>query len=51
MISLYTHKAAVGSDEVDQWLRKPALIVLIYEGKYPVFDVIDDYFRHCGWST
>lgn len=32
MISLYTHKASPGSDEQDRWIRKPALIVLIYEG-------------------
>lgn len=32
MISLYTRKATPGTDETDQWLRKPALIVLIYEG-------------------
>jgi hypothetical protein len=32
MISLYTRKATPGTDETDEWLRKPALIVLIYEG-------------------
>lgn len=32
MISLYTRKATPGTDEKDEWVRKPALIVLIYEG-------------------
>lgn len=32
MISLYSHKAAPGTDEKDEWVRKPALIVLLYEG-------------------
>lgn len=32
MISLYTHKAAAGTDEKDEWVRKQALIVLLYEG-------------------
>jgi hypothetical protein len=32
MISLYSHKAAPGTDEKERWVRKPALIVLIYEG-------------------
>lgn len=32
MISLYTRKATAGTDEKDEWIRKPALIVLIYEG-------------------
>ena len=32
MISLYSHKAAPGSDEKESWVRKPALIVLLYEG-------------------
>lgn len=32
MISLYTKKATAGTDEKDEWIRKPALIVLIYEG-------------------
>jgi WD repeat-containing protein 35 len=32
MISLYSHKASPGTDEKDVWLRKPALIVLVYEG-------------------
>ena len=32
MISLYSHKAAHGTDEKDEWVRKPALIVLLYEG-------------------
>eukprot|EP01032_Pedospumella_encystans_P025048 gene25048-28317_t len=32
MISLYTKKATAGTDEKDEWVRKPALIVLIYEG-------------------
>lgn len=32
MISLYTRKATPGTDEKDQWVRKPALIVLLYEG-------------------
>jgi WD repeat-containing protein 35 len=32
MISLYSHKATPGTDEKDEWVRKPALIVLLYEG-------------------
>ena len=32
MISLYSKRATPGSDEKDGWIRKPALIVLIYEG-------------------
>lgn len=32
MISLYTRRAAPGTDEKDEWIRKPALIVLLYEG-------------------
>jgi len=32
MISLYSHKAAPGSDEKEMWVRKPALVVLLYEG-------------------
>jgi len=32
MISLYSRKAALGTDEKDEWVRKPALIVLLYEG-------------------
>ena len=32
MISLYTKTGTPGTDEDGQWLRKPALIVLIYEG-------------------
>eukprot|EP01040_Poterioochromonas_malhamensis_P002335 gene2335-2481_t len=32
MISLYTRRATPGTDEKDEWVRKPALIVLIYEG-------------------
>jgi WD repeat-containing protein 35 len=32
MISLYSRKAAPGTEEKDQWVRKPALIVLVYEG-------------------
>lgn len=32
MLSLYTKKATPGTDEQDEWIRKPALIVLIYEG-------------------
>lgn len=32
MISLYSRRATPGTDEKDQWVRKPALIVLIYEG-------------------
>ncbi len=32
MISLYSHKAAPGTDEKDEWVRKQALIVLSYEG-------------------
>ena len=31
LISLYTHKAASHEDK-DEWIRKPALLVLIYEG-------------------
>jgi hypothetical protein len=31
MISLYTHKAE-SHDDKDEWIRKPALLVLIYEG-------------------
>ena len=31
MISLYTHKAETHDDK-DEWIRKPALLVLIYEG-------------------
>lgn len=32
MISLYSHKATPHTDEKDEWVRKPALIVLLYEG-------------------
>lgn len=32
MISLYTRRATPGTDEKDQWIRKPALTVLTYEG-------------------
>lgn len=32
MISLYSRRATPGTDEKDGWVRKPALIVLIYEG-------------------
>ena len=32
MISLYTKKSSPGTDEKDEWVRKQALIVLIYEG-------------------
>jgi WD repeat-containing protein 35 len=32
MLSLYSHKATPGTDEKDEWIRKPALIVLLYEG-------------------
>jgi WD repeat-containing protein 35 len=32
MISLYTHKATPGTNEKDEWIRKAALVVLIYEG-------------------
>jgi hypothetical protein len=32
MISLYTKKATAGTDEKDEWVRKPALVVLLYEG-------------------
>lgn len=32
MISLYSRRATPGTDEKDEWVRKPALIVLIYEG-------------------
>ena len=32
MISLYSHKATPHTDEKDEWVRKPALIVLVYEG-------------------
>lgn len=31
MVSLYTHKADT-RHEKDHWLRKPALVVLLYEG-------------------
>lgn len=31
MVSLYTHKADTRGDR-DHWLRKPALVVLLYEG-------------------
>lgn len=31
MVSLYTHKADTRGDK-DHWLRKPALVVLLYEG-------------------
>lgn len=31
-ISLYTRRATPGTDEKDEWVRKPALIVLIFEG-------------------
>ena len=30
-MSLYTHKAE-SHDDKDEWIRKPALLVLIYEG-------------------
>lgn len=32
MISLYSHRATPGTDEKDEWVRKPALVVLAYEG-------------------
>ena len=32
LLSLYSRKAAPNTDELDEWLRKQALIVLIYEG-------------------
>jgi ubiquitin-large subunit ribosomal protein L40e len=32
MISLYTKKATFGTDEKDEWVRKQALVVLLYEG-------------------
>ena len=32
MISLYSHRATPGTDEKDEWVRKPALMVLAYEG-------------------
>jgi hypothetical protein len=32
MISLYTKKAAHGTDEKDEWVRKQALVVLLFEG-------------------
>eukprot|EP00607_Mallomonas_marina_P007166 CAMPEP_0182416402 /NCGR_PEP_ID=MMETSP1167-20130531/689_1 /TAXON_ID=2988 /ORGANISM="Mallomonas Sp, Strain CCMP3275" /LENGTH=854 /DNA_ID=CAMNT_0024589123 /DNA_START=80 /DNA_END=2644 /DNA_ORIENTATION=- len=32
MISLYSHKSAPGTDEKETWVRKPALVVLLYEG-------------------
>eukprot|EP00605_Chrysophyceae_sp_TOSAG23-4_P001509 GSChrysophyteH1.ASY1.ANO1.1653.1 assembled CDS len=32
MISLYTKKASAGTDEKDEWVRKQALVVLLYEG-------------------
>ena len=31
LVSLYTHKAE-SHDDKDEWIRKPALLVLIYEG-------------------
>lgn len=31
MVSLYTHKADTRGEK-DHWLRKPALVVLLYEG-------------------
>ena len=31
-ISLYSHRATHGTDEKDEWIRKQALIILIYEG-------------------
>jgi len=31
MIELYTHKA-MGADEKNEWIRKPALMVMVYEG-------------------
>ena len=30
--SLYSHKSAPGSNEKETWVRKPALLVLLYEG-------------------
>ncbi len=32
MLSLYSFKAQAGTNEKDGWIRKPALVVLIYEG-------------------
>lgn len=32
MVSLYTKKAAHNTDEKDEWVRKQALVVLLYEG-------------------
>ena len=32
MISLYSHRATPGTDEKDEWIRKAAMIVLLYEG-------------------
>ncbi len=32
MVSLYTKKATAGTDEKDEWVRKQALVVLLYEG-------------------
>jgi WD repeat-containing protein 35 len=32
LISLYSHKASKGGHVKDGWIRKPALVVLIYEG-------------------
>jgi len=32
MISLYTKKATHGTDEKDEWVRKQALVVLLFEG-------------------
>ena len=32
MISLYSHRATAGTDEKDEWIRKTAMIVLLYEG-------------------
>ena len=31
-ISLYSHRATPGTGEKDEWIRKPALVVLAYEG-------------------
>ena len=32
MISLYSHRATPGTDEKDEWIRKAAMVVLLYEG-------------------
>lgn len=32
LVFMYSHRALIGTDEKDQWIRKQALIVLTYEG-------------------